>query len=182
MDNSKSIEFEEYFKGLLECPICLESIKSATIQQCTNGHVVCKDCNTKVESCPICRNDSTIARSLMFEDIIRNFSALSKGDGGSELKKYILKCSVCIASFKSTPILQCTNNHLVCKDCDTKLENCPICRNDSPIFRNLILEQITENFSAFANLQMRNVLKSLNIKNGVHLCQIMDLKRNPVSN
>ena len=76
MATSKSNEFEEYIKGLLECPVCMKAIKSAPIHQCTNGHVVCKDCIPKCENCPICRNDSTIARNLIFEQIIEKFSAV----------------------------------------------------------------------------------------------------------
>ena len=72
---SKSNKFEEYVKGLLECPNCNETIKSTPIHQCTNGHVVCKNCITKLENCPNCRNDSKIARNLIFEQIIENFSA-----------------------------------------------------------------------------------------------------------
>ena len=72
---SKSNKFDEYVKGLLECPNCNEPIKFTPIYQCTNGHVVCKDCITKLENCPNCRNDSKIARNLIFEQIIENFSA-----------------------------------------------------------------------------------------------------------
>ena len=75
MATSKSNYFEEYVKGLLECPVCMEPIKSAPIHQCTNGHVLCKDCIAKLESCPICRNDSNTARNLILEQILENFSA-----------------------------------------------------------------------------------------------------------
>ena len=74
MANSKTNEFEEYVKGLLECPICSEPMKLTPIHQCTNGHVVCTDCITKQEgNCQICRNNSTIARNLVFEQIIKIF-------------------------------------------------------------------------------------------------------------
>ena len=60
----------------MECPVCIESIKSAPIHQCTNGHLVCKDCITKLDNCPICRSDSRVARNFTFEQIIGNFSAV----------------------------------------------------------------------------------------------------------
>ena len=199
MANSPANEFEEYIKCLLKCPVCSEPIKSAPIHQCTNGHVVCKDCITKSEYCPICRNDSTVVRNLVFEQIIGNFStyelegegpskklelqkcehgsvsaSFSKNEpnkgpsvhlniqsnseniessehGGSKFEEYIkslLECPVCIESIKSAPIHQCTNGHLVCKDCITKLDNCPICRSDSRVARNFTFEQIIGNFSA----------------------------------
>ena len=200
MATSKINEFEECVKFLLECPVCSEPNKSAPIHQCTNGHIVCKNCITKLEYCPICRNNSKLARNLIFEQIIENFSAMelaneepsekaklqkwgqrsvsvylsnngpikessvklniqpnsdtieSTEHGVSKFEEYIknlLTCPICISPIKSAPIYQCTNGHVVCKDCITKLGNCPICRNYSKLARNLIFEQIIENFSAF---------------------------------
>ena len=68
--NEKSSVSDEYIKDLSECPVCIEAIRSAPIHQCTNGHVICKDCILKLDSCPICRSDSTLARNLMLEQII----------------------------------------------------------------------------------------------------------------
>ena len=76
MANSKINEFEECVKFLLECPVCSKPNRSAPIHQCTNGHIVCKNCVTKLENCPICRNNSKLARNLIFEQIIEKFSAL----------------------------------------------------------------------------------------------------------
>ena len=208
MDVIEANKFEEYIKNLLECPVCMEPIQSAPIHQCTNGHVLCKDCIAKLESCPICRNDSNTARNLIFEQIIGNFianqepyekpelqkwekvcvgasfsnnrpneepsvqlniqpnsetiesvelgefdnqimSTISKTNKFDEYVKGLLECPNCNEPIKMTPIYQCTNGHVVCKNCITKLENCPNCKNDSKIARNLIFEQIIENFSAF---------------------------------
>ena len=69
------MEFEEevkkYFKDLLECPICFETIDSVPIYQCRNGHVVCKNCHPKLETCPICRElrDGPI-RCLKLEEMV----------------------------------------------------------------------------------------------------------------
>ena len=68
--NEKSSDLDEYIRDILECPVCIEAIKSAPINQCTNGHVICKDCILKLDSCPICRSDPTLARNLMLEQII----------------------------------------------------------------------------------------------------------------
>ena len=68
--NEKSSDVIEYIRDLSECPVCLDSIKSAPIHQCTNGHVICKDCILKLENCPICRSGSKMARNLMLEQII----------------------------------------------------------------------------------------------------------------
>ena len=62
---------KEDFKDLLECPVCFETIDSVPIYQCRNGHVVCKDCHPKLETCPICRElrDGPI-RNLKLEDMV----------------------------------------------------------------------------------------------------------------
>ena len=199
MATSKSNQFEEYVKGLLECPSCSEPINSSPVNQCTNGHVVCKNCIPKLENCPICRNKSKLARNLIFEQIVENFSALElTNEGPSEKPKHqkwgqesvgvlitfnelnkepsvklnlqpnsdtiesaeygvskfeeniktLLECPICIEPITSAPIHQCTNGHVVCKDCITKFGKCPICRNSSKLARNLIFEQIVENFTA----------------------------------
>ena len=103
MAASKSNKFEEYVKSLLECPVCMELIKSAPIHQCTNGHLLCKDCIAKLESCPICRNDSKTARNLIFEQIIGNFYALELANPGPYEKLEVQKWEeVCIsASFSN---------------------------------------------------------------------------------
>ena len=68
--DKKSSDLDEYIRDLSECPVCIEAIKSAPIHQCTNGHVICKNCILKLDSCPICRSDSKLARNLMLEQII----------------------------------------------------------------------------------------------------------------
>ena len=75
-------KFEEYIKGLLECPVCLETIKLTPIHQCKNGHVICRYCVTKLDNCPICRSDSRVARNVIFEQIIGNFSAYKLANEG----------------------------------------------------------------------------------------------------
>ena len=65
----KSSDFEEYIIDLLECPVCLDTIKTVPVYQCTNGHLMCKDCIVKLDNCPICRNDSLLVRNLKLEEI-----------------------------------------------------------------------------------------------------------------
>ena len=70
--NSKGVKINH----LLECPVCMETISSAPIFQCRNGHIVCKDCHPKLETCPICRDanlyDTPMAiRNLKLEEIVK---------------------------------------------------------------------------------------------------------------
>jgi uncharacterized Fe-S cluster-containing protein len=78
----KSSEFKKYVKDLLQCPVCIESIKTTPIHQCANGHVICKDCIPKLNNCPICRNDSTLSRNLMIEQIIEKFDEIQPENKG----------------------------------------------------------------------------------------------------
>ena len=54
------------FEDLLECPVCFQTIDSAPIYQCLNGHVVCKDCHSKLDNCPICRDEKCYNPKLGF--------------------------------------------------------------------------------------------------------------------
>ena len=63
-------EVKKYFKDILECPICYETIDSVPIYQCRNGHVVCKNCHPKLKTCPICRVD--IIKKSKCDGPIRN--------------------------------------------------------------------------------------------------------------
>ena len=74
--NQKSSDIEKYLRDLLECPVCLETIKSVPVYQCTNGHVICKDCIRKLNDCPICRNDSAPARNLQLEKIVQRLEGI----------------------------------------------------------------------------------------------------------
>ena len=56
----------------------------------------------------------------------------------------LLECPSCVKTIKSVPVYQCANGHVICKDCIEKLNNCPICRNDSALRRNLKLENIVQ--------------------------------------
>ena len=46
----KSSEFKKYVKGLLQCTVCIKLIKTTPIHQCTDGHVICKDCIPKLNN------------------------------------------------------------------------------------------------------------------------------------
>jgi hypothetical protein len=48
--------FVKSIKSSLECPVCM-SIPRDAIFQCNNGHLLCKDCNEKLDVCPTCRDE-----------------------------------------------------------------------------------------------------------------------------
>ena len=88
-----SSNFEEYIRDLLECPVCMDTIKSVPVYQCANGHVICQGCIDKLNNCPICRNDSELRRSLKLEDIVQRIEGIQPenektGTALSNLKKW----------------------------------------------------------------------------------------------
>ena len=56
----------------------MDQIKSVPVYQCTNGHVICKDCIEKLNNCPICRNDSSLVRSLKLENIVQRLEGIQR--------------------------------------------------------------------------------------------------------
>ena len=82
--NQNSIT-DEYIRDLLECPVCMETIKSVPVYQCNNGHVICKDCIKKLNNCPICRNDSTPARNLQLEKLVQRLEGIQCEKRGPSL-------------------------------------------------------------------------------------------------
>ena len=81
--NQTSMDIEEYLRDLLECPVCMETINSVPVYQCTNGHVICKVCIEKLNNCPICRNDSALVRSLKLENIVQRLEGIQPEKKGS---------------------------------------------------------------------------------------------------
>ena len=81
-------DMKEYLKNILECPICIDTISSVPVFQCTNGHVICKICVTKLKKCPICRNDSMPSRNLALEKIMQDLLGIkSENEGKFEKTK-----------------------------------------------------------------------------------------------
>ena len=59
---------------IYECPVCL-SLPMCNIYQCTEGHLICRDCHNKMErpvSCPTCKSQmpATPIRSRVAEQVI----------------------------------------------------------------------------------------------------------------
>ena len=79
--NQNSIT-DEYIRDLLECPVCMDTIKFVPVYQCINGHVICKDCIEKLNNCPICRNDSALNRNLKLENIVQRLEDIQPENGG----------------------------------------------------------------------------------------------------
>ena len=90
--NTNQNSTDVLLRDLLECPVCMETIKSVPVYQCANGHASCKDCIEKLNKCPICRNDSELRRSLKLEDIVQRLEGiLPENDGPATAKPNLQK-------------------------------------------------------------------------------------------
>ena len=50
---------------VLECPVCYSVPRESPIYQCTNGHIVCKDCYRQLTVCHSCRQPLAENRNLV---------------------------------------------------------------------------------------------------------------------
>lgn len=83
---SKDERENEKTHGILECPVCLE-LPAKPIYQCSNGHLICKLCHSRVKLCPVCRdklNDQAPLRNLTAEHILES---INNNDAPSEYKE-----------------------------------------------------------------------------------------------
>jgi hypothetical protein len=67
----KLSDMKGFLRDLLECPVCFGGIKSVPVYQCQNGHITgCKDCISKLDKCPICRDANIKIRNLQLEKVV----------------------------------------------------------------------------------------------------------------
>ena len=59
-----------------------------------------------------------------------------------------LRCPVCLEVPQTTPIYQCCEGHIHCKDCHPMLQNCPICRSSIGETRALMVEKMVASLSS----------------------------------
>jgi E3 ubiquitin-protein ligase SIAH1 len=64
---SLSLEDGRSIVELLECPVCVTTMKPP-IFQCRSGHSVCSECKPRVAKCPTCRRSFTATRNRLAEE------------------------------------------------------------------------------------------------------------------
>ena len=88
---------EEILKEL-ECPVCMEVIKTRPIFQCENGHLICRNCHPNLYHCPQCRVALRGVRNLMVEKIVADLTVICPFEGCTQSfiqrvdKKHEAKC------------------------------------------------------------------------------------------
>jgi len=56
----------------LKCPVCLSVPMAGPISVCPNGHLACPQCKARIRTCPTCRAQMQVGRSLLAETVIEN--------------------------------------------------------------------------------------------------------------
>ncbi|XP_067129347.1 E3 ubiquitin-protein ligase SIAH1B-like, partial [Centruroides vittatus] len=59
---------EDAVTSLVTCPICY-NLAQPLVFQCSNGHIVCSSCQTRIEHCHTCREPLGHIRSLVVEQL-----------------------------------------------------------------------------------------------------------------
>ena len=70
LPSDTSCDVLEKLKSNLECPVCLVVPKSGPIYQCRNGHLLCKECHSKMTRCPLCNILLEKLRNLLSEQLV----------------------------------------------------------------------------------------------------------------
>ena len=66
----------EKIQNILECPVCYQTPKNPEkIQICSNHHIVCENCKSKIDKCPTCRTENFQGKNPLLQKIL---SALPK--------------------------------------------------------------------------------------------------------
>ena len=55
MSSSESRLSISKLESMLQCPVCLETVRELPIPCCQAGHIICKSCRQNVRDCPTCR-------------------------------------------------------------------------------------------------------------------------------
>jgi len=55
-----------------------------------------------------------------------------------------MECPVCLETPRSGPIYSCRKGHIICKECQPKVSQCPTCRDRHTDCRSLIAEKLLE--------------------------------------
>jgi hypothetical protein len=123
--------------GIVECPVCQELPKNCIVQ-CSNGHVGCDFCFSRLQTCPVCRVDMNhTAKTISDEKISEMLSELRDVETttmllNNEKLSGFFKCNWCKFVPTRQPIYQCKNGHWFCKKCVLEKMSiyCPKCNED----------------------------------------------------
>jgi len=145
----------------LECPVCLDTIRTAPVQCCRNGHLICSLCITRTHICPTCRAPMTLqsGQRCVSHSANRLVDLLphpcTNRDSGCEVEE----------------LLGTLTQHE--QNCPYRLVRCPIgyCMDNIP------MASLSEHVSAFPHLLTTHAYPSTNTTNTPNTSNILTFSR-----
>jgi len=160
----------EKTQRILECPVCIELPKTP-VYQCSNGHLVCNSCYSKISNCPICRvylNQHKPLRNLTAEQFLDD---LCNNNNKVEQKPKVRRSSLripCKNALNGCELHWNTNGEAIghLKSCKYRLVFCPDLRCARKVPLACLFHHINDDHPAddFTKLQRSSVNFSLVIK------------------
>lgn len=133
-DDSKTRNKFELFSAklleILECPVCMEVVRSAPIYCCRAGHLVCNQCRPKLIICPICRSPDIGFRNILLEQIA--FPVLDDMQ---------MKCINHLFGCKQNDIGKNLQDHL--KNCRYEQVRCPAYHHDNCTWQGNLFQSVS---------------------------------------
>ena len=72
-EKEKNTPSEQHFDlSALECPVCCKVPRYPPIFGCTNGHILCDSCQSKLQACPMCRDSAIKCRQRFAEQYLEH--------------------------------------------------------------------------------------------------------------
>ena len=69
-----NVSLQEAVAEILECPVCLQTIKDPPVFLCTNGHELCNKCREPLKAkgklCPVCQGELLDVRNRAVEKLL----------------------------------------------------------------------------------------------------------------
>jgi len=76
------------------------------------------------------------------EVVIRTVSVVDQDKKRKAEQLEWMECPVCLETPRSGPIYSCRKGHIICKDCQPQVSQCPTCRDKHTDCRSLIAEKL----------------------------------------
>ena len=132
---------------IVECPVCNEISDSCDFLQCSNGHIGCQSCLSRLAICPVCRVKlSQKGRTISVEKLsgmlheLRHVETSEMNLQHTKLSE-IFSCEMCKFVPTRKPIFQCSEGHWFCKACSNT--NCSRCKESNKVnWRSIFSEKI----------------------------------------
>ena len=154
---------------IVECPVCNEISDTCDFLQCSNGHIGCRSCLSRLSICPVCRvklspktKTISVGKLTGMLNELRHVET-SETNLQDEKLSEIFACEMCTLVPTRKPIFQCSEGHWFCKACSNT--NCCRCKgankiNSRSIFSEKILSKIVKR-CRFSHLGCQELITEL---------------------